>query len=101
MGSCAVSRPLTYASVERPTGPIESTSNPEQKFTVGKAGFMYRPPADTEKIFNEAENRSDSEVLRNFDILYSVGTCYIVVCFGNDFIIMNNPDPDWMDYSKL
>ena len=101
LANCAVSKPLTYAALERPTGPIESPSKPEGKFSEGKLGIFYVPPANTEKIFNTAAERSNSNILRHFDIRYTVGTCYLFVCFGNDFIVVNNEDPDATDYSKF
>lgn len=100
---CTASRPLTYASIERPEGPIVTEDDaPPQKFTVGRnPGFFYRYPADLERIFKEAEKRSKGRIIRNFDARLVTPGCFFFVCFGQDFVIVNNPEPDMKDFSTL
>ena len=85
---CASTRPpLSYLSLEKPTGIIRTVKPMDVKKDFLRGGwyvlnYNFRPAADMQFYIEEVQKESNSTILRNADIRLNVPVAFDVLMFG-------------------
>ena len=88
-GCAALSRPepLTYLSLEKPTGQIENTVHSPVELSFSRGGFYvlnynFRPAADVGNYVEQAQRQANSKLLTDADVKLSVPFAIDILLFG-------------------
>lgn len=91
LGACAgkVSAPLRYVAVDMPASipaaSTQSASPASERIDAWRVGFSYRPAPEAATLLKTLQQRVQSSVLRDADLVLEVPFCvWGIVCFGVD-----------------